>query len=511
MAALSDHVLHSAAGKFSNTTDSKAADVTRIIDLAVAANMQRGLLLHFHGGLVKKEQGLAIAARLTQIYENAQAYPVFFVWESGFVESLLNNKDDIAHDPAFQELVKKVSEWVLKRTGGSIVFKGGPGQAVDVESLRKEFDAWFDHGRPAPPVPDNDVTATGVQTRGADNESVDDLATDIEDGLDNDPDFRKAMEEAYNAQIPPSDIATRGVGTKTKARVMLLSEQAKAELFPQAPGAATRGGILSWFAIAKFVAKIVISVLKRYGKHRDHGAYCTIVEEVLRSAYGDLIGSTIWNQMKKDTGDSFENGANFCGTVVVQYLKTLQDAGKSFPQLTLVGHSTGAIYICNFLDAAKAVGLTTPIKVIFLAPALTHSLFAKAIRNHAGTSRIQQFRLFGMTDERESDDKLLGILYTRSLLYFVSGLLEGDAVDGAWKDEIDMPIGGMQRYLTQDVFSGPDFGDVKTVGTFLAAHSDRTVWSPSNRGPGLNSDSKHHGDFDDDVPTLDSVKAFVLS
>ena len=176
-----------------------------------------------------------------------------------------------------------------------------------------------------------------------------------------------------------------------------------------------------------------------------------------------------------------------------------------------MGHSTGAIYICNFLDAAKAAGLTTPIKVIFLAPALTHTLFAKAVKSHGDTSRIQQFRLFGMTDERESDDKLLGILYTRSLLYFVSGLLEGEAVDGAWQDEIDMPIGGMQRYITQDIFNGPDFGDIKTVAAFLAADPTRTVWSPSNRGPGLNSDSKHHGDFDDDVPTLDSVKAFILS
>ena len=509
MSTLSDHVLHSAAGKFGDGTDSKAADVARILDLAVKEKPSKGLLLHFHGGLVKKQSGLDVAAKLTDVYEAAGAYPVFFVWESGLFESLLNNKDDLARDPAFQELVKKVSEWVLKKVGGSIAFKGAAGQPVDVYKLRKEYDAWFDNARPEPPVPNGDVTTAKVKTKGADNDSVDALADDIEAGLDDDPDFRRAMEEAYNAQIPPTDVATRGAGTKKPADVLLLSESAKAEMFPRAPGVATKGGVLSWIAIAKFVAEIVIGVLKRYGGHRDHGVYCTIVEEVLRSAYGDLIGSAVWNQMKKDTADSFQDGPDFCGTDVIRQLKVLEDQDKAFPQLTLVGHSTGAIYICNFLDAAKAAGLKTPIKVIFLAPALTHARFAAALTAHAGTPRIQQFRMFAMTDERECDDKMLGLVYTRSLLYFVSGLTEGEVVGGAWQADIDMPIGGMQRYITEAIFSGPDFKDIRTVAAFLAADATRTVWSPSTRGPGLNSDSHHHGEFDEDPQTLASVQAFI--
>jgi hypothetical protein len=509
MSTLLDHVLHSADGKFGDGTDSKAADVARILDLAVNKSLPKGLLLHFHGGLVKKQSGLDIAAKLRDVYEAAGAYPVFFVWESGFFEELLNNKDDLARDPAFQELVKKVSEWVLKKVGGSIASKGAAGQPVDVYKLRKEYDAWFDNARPEPPVPNGDVTTAKVKTRGADSDSVDALADDIEAGLDDDPDFRRAMEEAYNAQIPPTDIATRGAGTKKPSDVRLLSESAKAEMFPRAPEVATRGGVLSWIAIARFVAKIVISVLKRYGGHRDHGVYCTIVEEVLRSAYGDLIGSTIWNQMKKDTADSFQDGPDFCGTDVIRQLKVLEDQDKAFPQLTLVGHSTGAIYICNFLDAAKAAGLTTPIKVIFLAPALTHARFAAALKAHAGTSRMHQFRMFAMTDERECEDKMLGIVYTRSLLYFVSGLTEGEVVEGTWQADIDMPIAGMQRYIIEAIFTGPDFNDIRTVAAYLAADVTTIVWSPSTRGPGLNSESRHHGDFDDDPQTLASVQAFI--
>jgi hypothetical protein len=499
---LADHVLHSAAGQFTVSTDSQAADVARLLKLAVAAKKPKGLLLHFHGGLINKANGLAIANRLTSFYDAAGAYPVFFVWESGVWESLINNKDDLLRDPAFRELVKKVSEWVLKRTGGSAVFRGSAGQSVDTDKLRREYDEWFDGNRATPPVPDQAVTDSQVKTRGADHLSVDDLATSIEDGFDNDPDFRKAMQEAYNAQLPPAEIATRGQGTKRKADVLLLSEDAQSELFPRSRGgAATRGGVLSWIAIARFVAKIVLAVLKRHRGKRDHGFYCTVVEEVLRCAYGNLIGGVIWNQMKKDTADSFQAGPSFCGSGVIRELRALEREGQAFPQITLVGHSTGAIYICNFLDAAKAEGLTTPIKVVFLAPAVTHKMFGKAVAAHQGTSRLHGFRLFAMSDAREAEDQMLSILYTRSLLYFVSGLLE---------DEIDMPIAGMQRYLEQAVFSGDDFPYLKSIAAFLKQDPTRTVWSPSlDQGPGLTSDSKRHGDFDDDPVTLESVKAFI--
>lgn len=509
MTTLNDHILHSAAGKFGEKTDTKVADVARILGLALDANPERGLTLHFHGGLIAKKSGLEIAEKLKGRYTDARTFPVFFIWESGVREALLNNKDDIVRDPAFRALVKKASEWVLKKAGSSIVFKGGPGQSVDVDKLRREYDEWFDQQRPSPPLPDNAVSEGTVKTRGADQTTIEELTPEIEDSFDTDPDFVKAMEEAYNAQIPPGQVATRGAGSGEKADVMLLSEQARREMFgADAPGVANRG-VLSWIAVARFVAKIVVAVFKRYKAERDHGAYCTIVEEVLRVAYADLIGSVLWNQMKKDTQDSFQTGEGFCGTTVVEALKKLEAAGKSFPQITLVGHSTGAIYICHFLDAAKAAGLTTPIKVVFLAPALTFALFANAISNHQGTNRLQSFRMFAMNDERECADKMFGVIYTRSLLYFVSGLLEGDTVDGKWKSEIDMPIGGMQRYLTQAIFSGADFPQVKTVADFLKADPTRTVWSKSDRGPGLNSDSTTHGGFDDDETTMTSVREFI--
>lgn len=510
MSALMDHVLVSAGGKFGESTESKVADVARLLDLAVEARKPKGLLLHFHGGLVKKADGLGVASRLTSVYTSAGTYPIFFVWESGFAEALLNNKEDLARDPAFRELVKKVSEWVLKRIGGSITFKGTGNAPVDVARLRSEYDKWFQQVRPSPPVPDSELSGSTVITKGADNQSVDDLATDIEDGLDEDPDFRRAIEQAYNAQLPADTLASKGAGTKERATVLLLSDDAQAEMFSKDQGVATKGGILAWFVVAKFVAKIVITVLTRYRKGRDHGVYCTIVEEVLRSAYGGLVGSAVWNQMKKDTADSFLADPQCCGTGVVDYLKSLEGpGGTAFPQITLVGHSTGAIYICNFLDAAAAADIKTPIKVAWLAPAVRHDRFAAAIKLHAGSSRIADFRMFAMDDASECDDKMLGVIYTRSLLYFVSGLTEGSEVQGEWRGDFDMPLVGLQRYLESASYGGDEFGAVSTVKAFLNAAAHRTVWSPADGGPGLSSNARRHGDFDNDEATLASVTKFV--
>lgn len=46
----------------------------------------------------------------TWYQRDTNTYLLFFVWESGFKEAILNSKDDLLSDPAFRGLVKKVSE-----------------------------------------------------------------------------------------------------------------------------------------------------------------------------------------------------------------------------------------------------------------------------------------------------------------------------------------------------------------------------------------------------------------
>ncbi len=495
-----DHVLHSRDGKFEHDT-SQVSDVVRILTNAQASAPSSGLVIHFHGGLVSEKAGRGIADSLAPKYAKAGAYPLFFVWESGLIESLKNNLADILQDPAFRELVKKVSEWALKKLGGQVGLKGGPGQAINEDQLRKEFDAWFSGASKQPPVTNEGKVAPTPMMKGAAGLNEDDLADEIEAGLDGDPDFQDAIQKLHNA-VTVGATATKGAGTQAVAKVVLVDDRALNDMFPGTT-ATTKGG-LAWISVAKFVAKVVIKVVGRYARGRAHGMYCTIVEEVLRAAYLDKAGATVWNQMKKDTADSFGADSQCCGTAVANELGRLHTAGKDFRKVTLVGHSTGAVYICEFLDAAASSAPGLKFDIVFLAPAVRHERFAVALAKHR--SRIGKFRMFGMSDGIEADDVLVPILYTRSLLYFVSGVLEGHVEGDSWEDDIDAPIVGMQRYLTdKGVFNPSDFPAVEQIRQFLQSFPDSEVWSESSAGNGLNSMSHKHGDFDNDDETVKSV------
>jgi hypothetical protein len=103
-----------------------------------------------------------------------------------------------------------------------------------------------------------------------------------------------------------------------------------------------------------------------------------------------------------------------------------------------------------------------------------------------------------MTDGWEADDVLVPIIYPRSLLYFVSGLLE---------TTVDEPLVGMQRYLSEDqIFTAAEFPAIARSHAFFADFRDSLVWAPDTLGDGTLSQSAKHGDFDDDADTLKSLQ-----
>jgi hypothetical protein len=115
--------------------------------------------------------------------------------------------------------------------------------------------------------------------------------------------------------------------------------------------------------------------------------------------------------------------------------------------------------------------------------------------------------MFGMKEEVECDDGLLGddwkrAFYPSSLLYFVSGLLEY---------EPDAPLVGMQRFLNKnDIFKAPKYSESDSLRAWLATPTDRLVWSKTNNGAdGQRSQSRKHGDFDNDPETLASLTWIV--
>ena len=108
---------------------------------AAATNPEKGLVIHFHGGLVNAAAGLAIAEFLAPTLRAHRGLPLVRRLEVGLVETLKNNLKDMAEDFVFQELVKKVAEWALEQLGTSFTTKGGGLANINEHKLRADFDA----------------------------------------------------------------------------------------------------------------------------------------------------------------------------------------------------------------------------------------------------------------------------------------------------------------------------------------------------------------------------------
>ncbi|QKE62388.1 hypothetical protein HNE05_03115 [Aquipseudomonas campi] len=485
-----EHIIHSRGGRLGTGASSKD-DASRIAAQAFKTTAPGGIALHFHGGLVSSSSAQGIAARLTEHYQSAGAYPLFFVWESGLLEAIRNNLKDILQDKVFHELLKKASEWVLKKGTGTIVTRGS-GQTVEVDRLRRDFDLWLSGQAAEPPI--RETAPPAAQTFKNLQTDEEELANEIAAEIELDPVFEQTIAGLAVASQRVASVTTRGAGIEPLPVQVLIDAGALEQMLPHQP-ATTKGGI-PWLSVARFVAKVVIATLQRYLNKRDHGAYTTIVEEVLRAAYLDKVGQVIWNQMKKDAGADAFGAADAVGDVVLQAWKRCLDEGTSAPRITLIGHSTGAIYINAWLR--RSAQLTPGLKydLVLLAPACRTEEYV-AMLSQCG-AQIGQVRMFAMQDAVEQQDRLVPILYPRSLLYFVSGVVEG---------EVDIPLLGMQRFLADPATF--DQGYMNQLRQHLD-QGDRAVWSIADLGPGKHSASVAHGDFDNDAATLDSL-AHILS
>jgi hypothetical protein len=246
--------------------------------------------------------------------------------------------------------------------------------------------------------------------------------------------------------------------------------------------------------------------------HRDHGVWATTVEEIGRELYIDAIGGELWGLMKADTAGAFEPGSVSEPRGGTQFLQALaselnarQAAGKSLPKLSVVAHSAGSIWTCHFLQHVHQLRAnhTLPAsfaldRLIVLAPACTFDLFAQLLTVHQAQALFSDFRMFALGDSLEAGYWEAPPLYSRSLLYMVSGMFESDA---------DQPLLGMQRYWHADVYTQPS---VMTTRAFLSKPAQHSVFAAVSGPAGLSCDSRRHGAFDDTGTHEPSTIASVL-
>ena len=197
--------------------------------------------------------------------------------------------------------------------------------------------------------------------------------------------------------------------------------------------------------------------------------------------------------MKHDAEESCSPSGG--ARVLVDELNRIARSGWQ-PPITLIGHSAGCQVLCHWLTMAPEVlPATLAFDVVWLAPVCT---VAEAARVFARCgSRIRGFRQFGLSDAFERRDALVPGVYPRSLLYFVSGVLEA---------ETDTPLMGMERYFRPRTAGRQRDAHIAAVEEACAGRPGGFVWSPDTSAPGGSSAARHHATIDDDAVTVASVQ-----
>ena len=452
-------------------------DIDEIINYLGKSSFKK-IAIHFHGGFNSEKAGMKIAVKMLPVYQNADSHPVTFVWETGLLETVARNINMIHTTKLYQKILKII----LRHSGKFIEGIGskGAGMPISYEDIEKElkkdqpfktFQILTDKSRGVAVCDENEL-----------EEITADLETEIQEDLEDDA---KEVELLLTVEAPGMELLDQAkiAGLRTEAGVR---------------------GIDTYITLAKALTVIVKNIVKRYIKDTDHGFYPTVVEEILRYYYLADLGAWIWNGMKKAAKNMWLENRDLneveqhAGTYFLEKLANLQSR-KTDLVVDVIGHSAGSIAICEMINTISRQCIQLRIRnIIFLAPACTANLFQEGIINHP--EYYTNFRMFTMHDAFEIKDSLVKGVYTRSLLYFISGVLE---------DDVDKHILGLQRYLTgRPPYNGSLYNTIKEYVEEKDKHrlvfSNTDIMSPI-ADPGFKSTAESHGDFDDDDVTLDSL------
>jgi hypothetical protein len=471
--------------------DTVPPDVDKIIGELKAKNNLNKVVLYFHGGLVSARSGMDTADRITSLVrQDAEApYPIAFVWETGIIETLVANLKDLRETELFQKLLVKALKIAAKRLGIEIP-DGTPGLASRGVDKLSDDQVAKELAKPEPF--DNISVNTGTRSVNTDQD-----LTILEAQLN------MEVQAEINKDRHLQDLIVRD-----------KSETEKQNLNGQLLDATTKEtrsrGIISTAQMVKSLATVIYRTVKRMIQKRDHGFYPTIIEEILREIYVANLGAWFWKQMKDKAAEMWLPDATqvpsadltqHAGTYVLRSLNKYGDETNQDITMDLVGHSAGSIAVAELMSVLANYPRLKVRHIIYMAPAITSKLFKEKVMAYTG--RFQTFRMFTMSDDYETKDMMLWYVYPRSLLYFISGCLENG---------FDEYILGMERYL-KDVkpYNGdPLLNDIKT---FLQTSPNMYVYAVTKQdaADGLQTLSEHHGDFDNDKPTLKSMMSIIMT
>lgn len=457
--------------KPSGSYHSVPADIDAMFQKFETENVKR-ITLYFHGGLVNEKTGMETAIKMQKHFNSINQRPICFVWETGLMETVSSNIGKISETKLFGKLIKILTKKLASKLGFDIAEGRGAGVTLTNAQIDSELSK---------EIPFENYTQINLESKGRGADATANLPTKPED-----------LEGEFKFEI--------------EADLELISILGETKISVQNQRGGQSRGIIDTALLIKSVAKIAFRVIKRFVAKRDHDFYPTIIEELLRELYIAELGAWVWNNMKVKSSDMWKEntGVSDINQFAGRYLlDKLVEYHKKHPeiQVNLVGHSAGSIAICNLLKMSAATYPQLIFEnIIFMAPACRIDLFRDEIVLHQ--NRFKTFRIFTMTDKNEKHDILVPYLYTHSLLYLISGILEDEGND------FDAYILGLER----DIRATPPYDSVNEI---TAAHNfiyeegkNRVAFSQTNETApvGLKTQSLSHGGFDDDDETISSIK-----
>lgn len=200
-----------------------------------------------------------------------------------------------------------------------------------------------------------------------------------------------------------------------------------------------------------------------------------------------LGGPALWSAMKTNAQRSSGTGGG--AAYVAAGVQSYVVANPGAITLHAAGHSAGAIFHAYFVPNVIKPGVVEFDTCSLLAPAIRSDFFEATLAPHIGAG-IKAAALFSMTEANERADNCLGV-YRKSLLYLIRGALEVPR---------NTNILGLQECIKSDEVLS------RLFPTAPGGDDAEAIWSVTSTGP-LNARSAalHHGDFDGDTPTMDSV------
>ncbi|HSN40071.1 MAG TPA: hypothetical protein VLT92_07735 [Burkholderiales bacterium] len=477
MLAGKEHYIDLAAGKFASTSSADLDSVFRNL----AQWPSRTLVIHCHGGLNSRDEGIKRVGELGPTYLDAGAYPLFVVWQSWVSEVFSNGFVEIFDELIYQASFRRMKHFIYSRIGASqAVRSGAPGSEAE-RALREEWRKAEADPAYEPRIPGELRNRLfGLSERDRRN---------LLNELMNDQEIQAETRAIANTLAPQAPDQGR---TRSGAP---LAGIRSTRMRPEIQDALRKGGAdKRWdptLTIAKALVDVTVRTCSRFMHGRDHGVVPTIGEELLRELY--LVeGWFSW--MKFQIEDAFKpDPGMYGGTAILTGLRRLREAGHDL-RVVLVGHSAGSIYCCNFIDHARTIVPEQKFDVIFLAPAVTFERFSRTLDINGAA--INSMRNLSLSDTLERADRWIPKIteaYPASLLYFTSGVMECDRAGTG-----DVPVVGMQRFFSGDVPVDTDAN--RRVRDYFLAGAGRTCWSAGSilePASGI-LHAEHHGGFDED-------------